>query len=194
MFEYGRSRGYLWAFFFLGVNFLKPVAELTIVYIISKNFYALELTVGEVTAIMMYVRTIMLNTSNIANNVQAVAKVYGASYEIAVIIVTPNKVVFEGSEQPENVVEEDGKANIQLEDVKFSYPTKLNVPVLKGVNIEVRKNQVVALVGHSGCGKSSIIQLLERFYDPIEGRVLFSGHDLKDLDNAWYHQKQVALV
>lgn len=68
------------------------------------------------------------------------------------------------------------------------------MPVLKGVNIEVRKNQVVALVGHSGCGKSSIISLIERFYDPIEGKLLFCGEEIKDLDNTWYHQKQLALV
>lgn len=68
------------------------------------------------------------------------------------------------------------------------------MPVLKGVNIEVKANQVVALVGHSGCGKSSIIQLIERFYDPDDGKVLFSGEDLKNLDNSWYHQTQVALV
>jgi len=58
----------------------------------------------------------------------------------------------------------------------------------------VRKNQVVALVGHSGCGKSSIISLIERFYDPIEGKSLFCGEEIKDLDNTWYHQKQLALV
>ena len=73
--------------------------------------------------------------------------------------------------------------------MKFTYPTKKEVPVLRGINIEVKANQVVALVGHSGCGKSSIIQLVERFYDPDDGKVLFSGADLKDLDNTWYHQK-----
>ena len=66
--------------------------------------------------------------------------------------------------------------------------------VLKGVSIEVCKGQVVALVGQSGCGKSSIISLIERFYDPQEGRVLFSGEELKDLDNTWYHQTKIALV
>ena len=59
--------------------------------------------------------------------------------------------------------------------------------VLKGVSIDVCQGQVVALVGQSGCGKSSIISLIERFYDPLEGRVLFSGEELKDLDNTWYH-------
>ena len=59
--------------------------------------------------------------------------------------------------------------------------------MLKGISIDVKANQVVALVGHSGCGKSSVIQLIERFYDPAEGEVLFSGANLKDLDNKWYH-------
>ena len=58
----------------------------------------------------------------------------------------------------------------------------------------MKKNQVVALVGHSGCGKSSIVSLIERFYDPTDGKLLFAGCDLKDLDTRWYHQSQIALV
>lgn len=61
--------------------------------------------------------------------------------------------------------------------------------VIKGISIEVDQNQVVALVGQSGCGKSSIIQLVERFYDPTDGRVLYNKTDIKQLDNTWYHQK-----
>ena len=68
------------------------------------------------------------------------------------------------------------------------------MPILRGISIDVGKNQVVALVGQSGCGKSSIISLVERFYDPLEGKVLFSGEDLRDLDNTWYHQTKIALV
>lgn len=66
--------------------------------------------------------------------------------------------------------------------------------VLKNVTLDVKTNQIVALVGPSGCGKSSIISLLERFYDPIQGRVLFNNVDLKNMDNAWYHQTQIAIV
>ena len=66
--------------------------------------------------------------------------------------------------------------------------------MLKGIEIDVKKNQIVALVGHSGCGKSSIISLIERFYDPNEGQLLYKGKNIKDLDTLWYHQKQIALV
>ena len=81
-----------------------------------------------------------------------------------------------------------------MKGIKFHYPSKKDVQVLKGVTIDVRTNQIVALVGQSGCGKSSIISLLERFYDPVEGKVLFNGLDLMDVDNEWYHQTQIAIV
>lgn len=128
----------------------------------------------------------MANVGAITNNITAIAKVSGSAYEMAILMVTPNKVKFEGSETPGAADISEG-GDIKIENVKFSYPSKSEVPVLKGISIDITKNQVVALVGHSGCGKSSIIQLIERFYDPADGQLLFSGANLKDLDNKWYH-------
>jgi ABC-type multidrug transport system fused ATPase/permease subunit len=80
--------------------------------------------------------------------------------------------------------------NIQLNNVKFHYPSKPDVQVLKGVSINVdsETKRVVALVGSSGCGKSSIIAMIERYYEPNEGEVLFNGINIKELDPVWYHQ------
>lgn len=60
--------------------------------------------------------------------------------------------------------------------------------MLKGVTINITKNKVIALVGQSGCGKSSIISMIERFYDPSSGQILFDGRDIKELNPRWYHQ------
>ena len=184
VFEYGRSKGYFWALFFLSFRTLQFLADVAIIYIISQLYDYFDLTIGQVTAILLYTRTIMNNAGAITNNIQAVAKVFGSSYEIALLIVAPNKVIFEGTKKPVDLPE---SGSINLDKVEFSYPSKTDVKVLNGVNIDVQKNQVVALVGHSGCGKSSIISLIERFYDPIDGRLLFSGEDIKELDNKWYH-------
>jgi ATP-binding cassette, subfamily B (MDR/TAP), member 1 len=96
-----------------------------------------------------------------------------------------------GGEKPEGEV----KGCITLKNVKFQYPAKNEVMVLKGVDIELDndKNRVVALCGTSGCGKSSVIQLIERFYDPLEGQVLFNGKDIRELDPKWYHE-QISIV
>jgi ABC-type multidrug transport system fused ATPase/permease subunit len=67
--------------------------------------------------------------------------------------------------------------------------------VLKGIDLTIdnKKNRVVALCGTSGCGKSTIISMIERFYDPTEGEVLFNGVNIKDIDPRWYHE-QVSIV
>ena len=83
---------------------------------------------------------------------------------------------------------------IEIKDIAFNYPTKPDVQVLKRINIEVKNCQTVALVGHSGCGKSSIIALIERFYDPTEGKVLFNKQDIQEIDTKWYHQQKLAIV
>lgn len=61
---------------------------------------------------------------------------------------------------------------MSFEDVKFNYPSRPDVPILQGLKLKVKKGETLALVGSSGCGKSTTIQLLERFYDPREGRVV----------------------
>jgi len=79
---------------------------------------------------------------------------------------------------------EDGK--ITLEDIQFTYPTKQDIQVIKGASIVVEKNKTVALVGTSGCGKSTIIQLVERFYDPDNGKVSYGNQDISQLDPQSY--------
>jgi len=61
---------------------------------------------------------------------------------------------------------------VELKDIHFTYPTRPDVEVLKGVSLTVKPGQMVALVGSSGCGKSTAVQLIERFYDPSSGDVV----------------------
>ena len=79
------------------------------------------------------------------------------------------------------------EGTIDIKDIEFNYPTKPDVKVLNRINIDVENCQTVALVGASGCGKSSIIALIERFYDPVGGKVLFNKKDIQEIDMRWYH-------
>ncbi|NXI28746.1 MDR1 protein, partial [Sterrhoptilus dennistouni] len=63
------------------------------------------------------------------------------------------------------------KGNLEFKDVYFNYPSRPDVEILKGLNLKVNSGQTVALVGGSGCGKSTTVQLIQRFYDPKEGMV-----------------------
>ncbi|CAL1536178.1 unnamed protein product [Lymnaea stagnalis] len=82
---------------------------------------------------------------------------------------------------------------IEFKDVKFKYPSRPETEVLKGVSFRVERGQMVALVGPSGGGKSTIVNLIERFYDPNEGTIAMDGCDLKLLDLTWFRQK-IAMV
>uniref|UniRef100_A0A8C4RAN2 ATP binding cassette subfamily B member 1 n=1 Tax=Eptatretus burgeri TaxID=7764 RepID=A0A8C4RAN2_EPTBU len=75
--------------------------------------------------------------------------------------------------------------SIEFQNVHFNYPMRPDVPVLKQLNISVKQGETLALVGSSGCGKSTSVQLLERFYDPLRGRLILDGKDLKSLNIAW---------
>ncbi|GCB71343.1 hypothetical protein scyTo_0001535 [Scyliorhinus torazame] len=94
------------------------------------------------------------------------------------------------SEEGEKLSNFEG--SIELRNVKFMYPTRPDIQVLKGLNVKVNKGQTLALVGSSGCGKSTSVQLLERFYEAIDGHVLADGKDIRGLHLSWFrHQMGV---
>ena len=85
------------------------------------------------------------------------------------------------------------EGKIEFRDVHFRYPTRPDQPVLRGLNLTVKPGQYVALVGASGCGKSTTIALLERFYDPVAGGVYVDDKDISSL-NLKDYRKFLALV
>lgn len=74
------------------------------------------------------------------------------------------------------------RGEIELRHVDFAYPSRPDVPVFKDLNLRIRAGQSQALVGASGCGKSSVISLIERFYDPMAGKVMIDGKDIRRLN------------
>ncbi|CAI0418939.1 unnamed protein product [Linum tenue] len=83
--------------------------------------------------------------------------------------------------------------DIELKMVTFAYPSRPEVTVLRDFSLKVKGGSMVALVGGSGSGKSTVIWLVQRFYDPNQGKVKLGGVDLRDLDIKWL-RRQTALV
>ncbi|OGM49708.1 hypothetical protein ABOM_001908 [Aspergillus bombycis] len=86
----------------------------------------------------------------------------------------------------------EGGITIELRNVCLRYPNQTK-PVFNGLNMRIEKGQFAALVGASGCGKTSIISLLERFYEPEKGQILFNGKDISDV-NIYAYRKHLSLV
>jgi len=87
----------------------------------------------------------------------------------------------------------EGGADMQCDDVRFSYPSRPNIQVLKGVSVDVEPGESAAFVGASGCGKSTMIGLLERFYDPSSGCIKYDNTDISKLCPRSY-RGNIALV
>ena len=81
---------------------------------------------------------------------------------------------------------EGANGDIVFDKVQFAYPTRPEAAILKGVSFTIPKNASVAFVGHSGCGKSTIISLIQRFYKPVEGTISLNGVDVNQLNLDWY--------
>jgi ABC-type multidrug transport system fused ATPase/permease subunit len=98
----------------------------------------------------------------------------------------------DASQSKDQITDTDGGVKIELKDVHFKYPTR-DVSIFKGLNITIEKGQFAALVGASGSGKTSIVSLLERFYDVSKGQILFNGKDITDV-NVYEYRKLLSLV
>lgn len=85
------------------------------------------------------------------------------------------------------------RGELRFENLRFSYPSRMSISALDGIDLHIAPGETVALVGPSGAGKSTIIQLVQRFYDPQEGAVKLDGIDLRDLNRAEF-RKHIALV
>ncbi|CAL8106449.1 unnamed protein product [Calicophoron daubneyi] len=80
-------------------------------------------------------------------------------------------------------------SEIRFDGVAFAYPTRPSEMILDDFNLTIGENQTVAFVGSSGCGKSTVMHLFQRFFDPIQGKISVDGVDLRELDLHWYRSK-----
>lgn len=122
-----------------------------------------DMTVGELLSFVLYTTFIGASIAGLGDLFGQVQKAMGASER-----------VLEINEEPTENISEDYLptaigGNIEFDKVHFSYPTRQEVEVLKGISFTIEKGEKVALVGHSGAGKSTIVQLLMRFYEPGSG-------------------------
>ena len=100
-------------------------------------------------------------------------------------------VTIESGNQATNIL--SSEIIVEFKDASFAYPSRQNVKVLKNINLKIRKGESVALVGASGSGKSSIVSLLLRFYDLVEGDLLIGGKSIKEI-NLEQLRRQIGFV
>jgi len=139
------------------------------------------LSLGELTQFMLYTMFVGGAMGSFAELYSDIQRALGASQRVRELLwetpeftdhVTPAAPVWNGHTRL--------RGDVEFEQVSFSYPSRKEVQVLKGISLAARAGERVALVGPSGAGKSTIVSLLLRFYDPDQGRIVFDGRDARD--------------
>ncbi len=152
------------------------IANFATVIVIGYGGYLVtrgQLTTGELVAFATYLGQLTVPVRRMGNIVPAVTLAMTSGERIFEILDAVAEVADEPDARPLPVV----AGTVTFEDVQFGYVR--NHSILQGVSFAVRPGQVVALLGATGSGKSTIISLIPRFYDPTSGRVLIDGHDIR---------------
>lgn len=138
-----------------------------------------QMEVGDLFSFIMYTALIGGAIASFGTLYASIAQAIGATERIQKILVSGTEVTIpnKGNIKSINL---DGK--IEYKDVRFSYPTRLEMEVLKGINLVVNPGEKVALVGQSGSGKSTIVQLLMSFYEIEQGDIIIDNKSIKDYD------------
>ncbi|RDB06457.1 ABC transporter ATP-binding protein [Runella aurantiaca] len=147
-----------------------------------------EMPFSELMTFIFYTMFIGGSIGGLGDMYAQIQKTLGASERLLEILDEKSEVDVHQQIQPITV-----NGNIAFDNVQFAYPTRPDMQVLKGVSLNVPAGQKIALVGYSGAGKSTIVQLLMRYHTPLGGKISVDGQDIQTFDITAYRQN-IAVV
>ena len=161
------------AIFHPSVEFLSSFGTVLVVFFGGYLAYRKQLSVADVVAFVLYLSLFYAPVSGLANLLENLQQALAGAERVTLILDTPSAI----ENAPDAKPLEDVKGAVAFENVSFHYENK--IPVLKNISFSCEPGMMVALVGPTGVGKTTATQLISRFYDPVEGRILIDGKDIK---------------
>jgi ATP-binding cassette subfamily B protein/subfamily B ATP-binding cassette protein MsbA len=166
-------------------DLLLPAASATLLLFGGLRVLEGRLTLGDLSMFLVYLAMLLepvailaSNVTDLQNNLSGFDRVLDLLAEPREMVSLPGAIL---------VRKEQVEGRIQFEDVHFAYPNS-DRPVLSGIDLEVEPGEVIALVGRSGAGKTTLSNLIARFYDPTSGVVRLDGIDLRDIQVESYRR------
>lgn len=155
------------------VEFLSSAGTILVVFFGGYLAYKGQLSVEDIVAFMLYLSLFYAPVSGLANLLESLQQSLAGAERVTLILETPSAI--EDAPDASDIGRSDG--SIEFENVSFHYSNK--IPVLKKISFSCKPGMMVALVGPTGVGKTTITQLISRFYDTVEGRILIDGKDIR---------------
>lgn len=155
---------------------IASLGQAIVLYFGGREMISGMLTLGEWQEFSIYLVFLFFPAAQLGMIITQMSQASASATRIFEILDTKNEV----TDKPDATALPQIEGRVKFEDVSFRYFNS-GEPVLKDVNIDIEPGMTVALLGATGSGKSTIINLLPRFYDPSEGRITFDGYDLRDV-------------
>ncbi len=163
------------AVFHPAVEFLSSAGTVIVVGMGGILAYHGDLSVADIVAFLLYLSLFYAPISGLARILEEVQQAYAGAERVMMVLDTPNDIV--NAPDARDLTEVQG--SITFDSVDFQYEEK--VQVLKNISFSCRPGQMIALVGPTGVGKTTLTQLISRFYDPTNGRVLIDKTDIREV-------------
>jgi ATP-binding cassette, subfamily B, bacterial len=179
-----RAQRYV-ATYFPFVALLAGVAQAAVLVVGAQRVATGELPVGVLLAFMLYLNLFFAPVQQLSSVFDGYQQARVGLHRIADLLRTPSSI-----EPPESPVPVPAKltGEVELRDVTFAYPGT-DRPAVENLSLRVAPGETVALVGATGAGKSTVVKLVARFYDPTSGQVLVDGVDLRDYDPSAFRRR-----
>ncbi|HVG63158.1 MAG TPA: ABC transporter transmembrane domain-containing protein [Hyalangium sp.] len=187
-FELARSRARQSSTFMAAASFGAFSAAVAVLWYGGRLVLNGSLSVGGLMAFLVYSMFVAFALGALTELWADFMRASGASERVFELLDRTPAIPPSGGERLANT-----QGRVHLQEVRFTYPTRPDLPVLQGIELTIEPGEVVAIVGPSGAGKSTIASMLGRMYDPQSGRILLDGKDLKELDPEWLRQ-QIGVV
>ncbi|KAJ5527188.1 ABC multidrug transporter mdr1 [Penicillium frequentans] len=157
----------------------------------SRYLVAGQVNVGQILTVLMAILIGSFSLGNVSPNAQAFTSAIAAATKIFNTIDRISPV--DPTSTEEGLILDHVEGNIELRNIKHIYPSRPDVTVMHDMSLSIPAGKVTALVGPSGSSKSTVMDLIERFYLPVGGTIFLDGHDTQTLNLRWLRQ-QISIV
>jgi len=187
----GMRQIHVLAIFMPLIEVLGVVAVALVIFFGGGGVLSSTLSLGALVAFISYIRMFFRPIRDLAEKYNILQNAMASAERIFLIMDSRDRLPLPAAPLNHPALELQNIEAIQFDKVNFSYVS--GEPILQDITFSMLAGETVAVVGPTGAGKTSLINLLPRFYDPSTGRVLLNNHDLRQLDPAWFRSK-IALV
>ena len=187
----GMKQIHVLAVFMPLIEILAAVAVALVIWNGGGRVLTGTLSLGALVAFISYIRMFFRPIRDLAEKYNILQNAMASAERIFLILDSQDRLQWPAAGKPEDVFGLEQVQTIEFENVDFSYVG--DEKILKNINLRINAGETVAVVGPTGAGKTSLINLIPRFYDPTAGRVLINDRDIRDLEASAFRSK-IALV